>query len=262
MTFPTINPEFFRIGPIAFRWYGLMYVLGIGCGFAFVWKPFRVRFGLSPDQIFNIVVAVMLGIFIGGRLGYVVIYDPSYYLAHPAQILAYWQGGMSYHGGAIGCVIAFIWACRVYKIRLLAMLDYLGIGSTFGLGFGRLGNFINGELYGRVTDVPWAMVFPNGGPYLRHPSQIYQLATEGILLFLGLWGLLKWGKLKEGQLFAVYLIGYGVMRFGVEFFREPDAHIGLLWHLFSMGQLLCMVMIGLGVFLFLFKNKQRNPGNA
>ena len=253
-----LNPILFQIGPFAIRWYGVMYILGISSGFAFVWAELKTRFGLSSDQLYSLVTTVMLGIFIGGRVGYVVIYDFAYYAAHPLEIFQYWHGGMSYHGGALGCALAFGWFSVKHRLPVWALLDYLGIGSTFGLGLGRIGNFINGELYGRVTTMPWGVVFPDGGLLPRHPSQLYQSLTEGLLLFLILWSLKKRVNLKEGQLFAAYLMGYGVFRFCTEFFREPDAQLGFVVANLSMGQVLCLGMVIMGTVLW-WKKKAPIP---
>lgn len=248
--YPEIDPVFFRIGPLAFRWYGLMYILGFFFGFRFAKVFLRDRFGLDVDQALNFFTCTVLGVLLGGRLGYVLFYKLPFYLDHPSQILSVWEGGMSYHGGAIGAVAGVYLFSQRHRVSFLGILDLLGISSTFGLFFGRIGNFINGELYGRVSNVPWAMIFPTGGPLARHPSQLYQAFFEGIVLFGLLYFLLRCFKLKNGILFSVYLMAYGGFRFFLEYFREPDAHLGFVVASFSMGQLLCGSMILMGAALF------------
>lgn len=250
LTYPEISPVILSIGPFAVRWYGLMYVAGLVGGYFVIRKPALDELGLSRDDIFSFLTYLMIGVILGGRFGYILIYDSAYYLAHPSQLLAYWEGGMSYHGGALGAVLAtWLYAVR-RKVSALWMLDYIVYCSPIGIGLGRIGNFINGELYGRVTtSVPWAMVFPNGGPMPRHPSQIYEALGEGLLLFLLLTvAKFQWVKpLKTGDLFGLYFIFYGCIRFGLEYFRQPDAQIGFLSLGFSMGQWLCLGMVAFGI---------------
>lgn len=246
VAYPDINPILLQIGAFSIKWYGLMYIIGIISGYLLVKKDLIEKLHFNTDQILNNATYIMLGIIVGGRIGYILIYDLAFYLKNPLEWVAVWHGGMSYHGGAIGCVIAlWIYSKRNQK-KLWALLDLLGFASTIGIGLGRIGNFINGELFGRVTTVPWGMVFPRGGVLPRHPSQLYEAFCEGFLLFLILFFTKKKIPLKEGQLFGVYIASYGILRFGLEFFREPDAQIGLLWHYFSMGQVWCFVMIVIG----------------
>ncbi|MEK7298620.1 MAG: prolipoprotein diacylglyceryl transferase [Candidatus Margulisiibacteriota bacterium] len=247
MRFPDLNPIAFSTGPFQVRWYGLMYLFGIGGAILLLKRPLKRRLGLTGDQIMTLVTVLLVGIILGGRLGYILFYDLAYYLGHPLEIWAYWRGGMSYHGGALGCVLALLWFSRSHRVPLLPLLDYLAMGSTLGLALGRIGNFINGELYGRITRVSWGMVFPTGGPLPRHPSQLYEAVLEGPILFLCLWMAHRWGRLKDGQVFALYLVLYGTFRFFLEFFREPDLQLGYFWGVATMGQLLCMAMIVVGL---------------
>jgi phosphatidylglycerol:prolipoprotein diacylglycerol transferase len=245
---PQIDPVAIAIGPLAVRWYGLMYLLAFGI--AFVLARSRIKHGKSG----NISVAVfddlfffcVLGVVLGGRLGYVLFYKPGYYLSHPLEILAVWQGGMSFHGGFLGVLLAMLFIARKYQIRWLAITDFIAPLIPPGLAAGRMGNFINGELWGRTTDSPWGMVFRGAGPLPRHPSQLYQFALEGVLLFVILW-LYSAKPRPTGAVSAMFLIGYGVWRFGAEFFREPDDFLGLLAFNLSMGQWLSLPMILAGV---------------
>lgn len=245
--YPTIDPVLLSIGPLQIRWYGLAYIAGIFIAMRYLKTTFIRQFSFSKDQQSTLMIVLLLGIMVGGRLGYILFYDLTYYIQHPGQWIAVWQGGMSYHGGGIGAVVAMIYLSKKFSVPFLSLLDILGIGSTFGLFFGRIANFINGELYGRVTDVPWAMVFPGSDGLPRHPSQLYEALFEGVLLFLILHYVKNRFALKPGQLFGVYLLGYGVFRFCIEFFRQPDAHLGTVWGVLSMGQILCMVMMMGGV---------------
>lgn len=253
MQFPNIDPVALELGPLVIRWYALAYVFGILIGQWLVLKldDRRGQPLLSKDARENLVAYAVLGILLGGRFGYIVFYNLDYYLAHPAHIFAIWQGGMSFHGGLLGVLGAFWLFARKYKISWLALMDRLAVVTPIGLLFGRLANFINGELYGRVTDAPWGMVFPTGGPLPRHPSQLYEAGLEGLVLFVVLWTLATTTRAieKPGLLGGVFIAGYGLARFTIEFFREPDAQLGLLVEGLSMGQLLCLPMMTLGFWL-------------
>ena len=250
ISYPKIDPVIMSFGPIQVRWYGLAYIVGVLLALRYLIPVFKKQFSFNEDQRSTVVVAVVLGIMLGGRLGYILFYDLSYYLSHPFQWLAIWNGGMSYHGGALGAVLAMVYVSKRYRVSLLSLLDVLGIGSTFGLFLGRIANFINGELYGRITTVSWGMVFPGGGGLPRHPSQLYEAFFEGVVIFVTLHFLRKTVALKPGQLFGVYLLEYGLFRFIIEFFREPDAHLGSVLGWLTMGQLLCVIMM-VGSILFL-----------
>jgi phosphatidylglycerol:prolipoprotein diacylglycerol transferase len=247
---PTIDPVAFSIGPLAVRWYGLMYL----AGFAAAWwlGVSRIRKGLAPvtrEAFDDLIFYGVLGVILGGRLGYVLFYKPGYYAAHPLEIFYVWQGGMSFHGGLLGVMAAMAFAARKHRVDYLRLMDFVAPLCPLGLAAGRLANFINGELWGRATDLPWGMVFRGAGPEPRHPSQLYQFALEGLALFVVLW----WFSAKprpRGQVSGLFLIGYGAFRFIAEFAREPDAFLGLLALGLSMGQWLCLPMIAGGLWLF------------
>jgi phosphatidylglycerol:prolipoprotein diacylglycerol transferase len=247
---PDIDPIAFSIGPLAVRWYGLMYLVG----FAAAWwlGVRRIRQDRSPitrKQLDDLVFYAVLGVILGGRLGYVLFYKPAHYAANPLEIFAIWQGGMSFHGGLLGVIAAMWLYARRQGVDFLRLMDFLAPLCPLGIAAGRLGNFINGELYGRVTDLPWGMVFRHAGDAPRHPSQLYQFALEGLALFVLLW----WFSVKprpRGQVSGLFLIGYGVFRFLAEFAREPDAFLGTLALGLTMGQWLCLPMIAAGIALF------------
>ncbi len=251
MTYPEIDPIIFSIGPIAIRWYALAYIAGLIIG----WR-LMIRFAKAPgsavtaEQVDDFLVWATLGVVLGGRLGYVLFYKPAFYISNPVEIFQIWQGGMSFHGGFLGVVVAALLFARKHKLPIFSLADMLATVAPVGLLFGRIANFINGELYGRVTDVSWGMVFPNGGPLPRHPSQLYEAALEGALLFVILIALRQTdlGK-KPGVATGVFLIGYALARGFVELFREPDAHLGLLVGGATMGQLLSVPMILVGAYL-------------
>ncbi len=247
MQFPRINPVFLRLGPLEFRWYGLMYILG------FIAAYFIIRSGvkrkhltLSKDDVADLVFAAALGVILGGRTGYVLFYNLSEYVAHPLEIFAVWHGGMSFHGGLIGAILGGLFFARKKKISFFTLADICIMATPIGLGLGRIGNFINGELYGRVTKVPWGMVFPGGGDLPRHPSQLYEAFLEGPVAFSVLW-LLARKERPEGVVFWSFISLYGLFRFIVEFFREPDIQLGFIVGGFSMGQLLSLPMLFLGL---------------
>ncbi len=252
IAFPAIDPVLVEIGPIAIRWYAVAYVAGLIIGWRYVRYLARTRFdGLTARAIDDLLVWCTLGVVLGGRLGYVLFYQPGHFLANPQEILLIWQGGMSFHGGLVGTVIAIVGFARVRRVPVLTVSDVVACAIPIGLFFGRIANFINGELYGRVSDVSWAMVFPNGGPDPRHPSQLYQAIMEGAILFAILTALVHFTRAPErrGALTGVFLIGYVVARIVGELFREPDAFLGFIVSGITMGQILCLPMLALGVFL-------------
>jgi phosphatidylglycerol:prolipoprotein diacylglycerol transferase len=255
LPFPQINPNIIEIGPIKLRWYGLMYVLGfVSCYFLIGRQQKARNLGLIGTQLQDLIFSLAVGLIVGARLGYVLFYQFSnyaYYLKHPLEIIAIWHGGMSFHGGLIGALILGILFCRRRKLPLWEAADVVIVTVPIALALGRLGNFINGELFGRPSNLPWAMVFPTGGPEPRHPSQLYEAALEGVVLFIILW-LLKDRGLKAGTMVCFFLGGYGIFRFLVEFCRQPDPQIGLLWGLLSMGQVLCLAMIVTAAALYKF----------
>ncbi len=256
--YPTINPVLFSLGSLQIRWYGLMYVIGFSAAYLLVVYQAKKYCWLQLVQkIDNLNLALIIGVILGGRLGYVFIYNPAYYLAHPFEIPATWSGGMSFHGGCLGALLAGFLYCNRVGLNFWKAADLFVVTVPVGLFFGRIGNFINGELFGRVTDVPWSMVFPDGGPFPRHPSQLYEAALEGLVMFVILWSLKAkpWQHMGQsnwphGTLLALFLILYGCFRFLIEFFREPDPQIGLFFLELSMGQLLCLLMIGAGGLLW------------
>lgn len=246
MTYWQIDPIIFSIGPLAVRWYGLMYLLSFIGAYFMMNHICRLRkFPISRETISDLLFFAVIGVIAGGRLGYCLFYNTAYYLQHPLEILYVWEGGMSFHGGTIGVVLAVIWFARQRSIPLLQLSDVIVAAVPIGLGLGRLGNFINGELWGRQTDLPWGMVFPGAGSVPRHPSQLYEAFLEGLVLLTLLYLLHRLG-VRRGLPTFVFLLGYGVFRFLVEFVREPDAHLGLLWAGATMGQLLSLPMIIIG----------------
>lgn len=266
-SFPQIDPVAFAIGPLAIRWYALSYMAGLIGG----WQILRYlakapTSPVSQEQLDNLLNYILFGVIIGGRLGYVLFYKPLDYLADPFSILKVWEGGMSFHGGFIGVVLAVLLFARVQKIPLWALSDRVALVAPLGLFFGRLANFINGELYGRVTSHPIGMVFPTGGPLPRHPSQLYEAGLEGLvlgLIMIMLWRM-KIAQTRPGILVATFLMGYGLSRFIIEFAREPDNHLGLydfgLWQA-SQGQLLSLPMVAIG-FIFALIIIKKSPQNA
>jgi phosphatidylglycerol:prolipoprotein diacylglycerol transferase len=260
IAFPVIDPVLVEIGPFAIRWYALAYIAGIVIG----WRLARRLVQWAPkvataEQMDDYVTWVTLGIIAGGRLGYVLFYRPGYYVTAPWEALYVWQGGMSFHGGALGVIIATWWFARRNSLDWVAFADRVVCVVPIGLFFGRLANFINGELWGRVTDVPWAMVFPTGGPEPRHPSQLYQAGLEGACLFILLMVLARSERIRArpGVLSGAFLAGYGVARSLGELFRQPDAHLGFLVAGATMGQLLSVPMILAGAWLIL-RAKERH----
>lgn len=256
---PEFDPVAISIGPLAIRWYGLMYLAGFMSGW---WLGLRRIDRATPErpaaitraQFDDLLFFTVVGVILGGRLGYVLFYKPGYYATHPLEILAIWQGGMSFHGGFLGVLIAMWLLARRHGIDWWRLMDFVAPLVPLGLAAGRMGNFINGELYGRVTDATWGMVFRGAGDAPRHPSQLYQFALEGIALFVLLW----WFSSKtrpRAQTSALFLLGYGVFRFAAEFAREPDAFLGILAFGMTMGQWLSVPMILAGIVLFAWSVK-------
>ena len=255
---PQFNPIALQLGPVAIHWYGLTYLAAFGL---FLWlaslrvaQPQFARNGWTRRDVEDLLFYGVLGVVIGGRLGYTLFYKPGYYAAHPLEVFAVWKGGMAFHGGLLGVIAAMALFARSRQHRFLEVMDLVAPCVPTGLAFGRIGNFINGELWGRVADpsLPWAMVFPQSGSDLpRHPSQLYQFALEGLLLFVLMWFYAKKPR-PLGQVAAAFTVGYGVFRFIAEYFREPDGFLGLLTFNMSMGQWLCvpMVIVGAAVWLW------------
>ena len=263
---PKIDPIAIAIGPVAVRWYGLMYLIAFAL-FFFLGRqrsrrdPWR---GVSYEAIDDLLFWGVLGVILGGRLGYVLFYKFSYYAAHPLEVLSVWQGGMSFHGGFLGVLLAAWLVARKHGLTFLQLTDFLAPLIPCGLAAGRMGNFINGELWGRVapSDLAWGMLFRDGGPLPRHPSQLYQFALEGLLLFFIMW-LYSYRRRPLGAVSGAFLAGYGVFRFIAEYYREPDDFLGLLaWNL-SMGQWLSvpMVLAGAAMLAWAYRNASR-PGTS
>lgn len=247
--YPHIDPVFFELGPLQFRWYGLMYLIGLTAAYFLIRRNAAAKgLSLTADQVYDMVVFAAFGVFIGGRIGYTLFYNFPYYSQHPAKILAVWEGGMSFHGGLIGTAIALLLFSKRRGIPFYTLGDLAAPVTPIGLFFGRLGNFINGELYGRPTDVDWCMVFPAGGPACRHPSQLYEAGLEGLLLFTVLW-LVGRRPTPPGTLVWTFITGYGLCRLIVELFREPDQHMGFVLGPITMGQMLSAPMVLLGLFM-------------
>ena len=251
--FPAIDPVLISIGPLAIRWYSLAYIAGILLGWRYILglAAMRKQKGINAAAIDDLIVWLVLGVILGGRLGYVLFYKAGYYASNPLEAFYVWQGGMSFHGGALGVILAMALFSRKRDIAFLPLADMVVCAVPIGLFFGRIANFINGELFGRPTDVPWAVVFPRGGPEPRHPSQLYESFLEGLVLFIILTALWRSGRLRDrpGALGGVFLMGYGAFRLFVEFFRQPDAHLGFLFAGATMGQLLSLPLIVVGMWL-------------
>ncbi len=262
---PEINPVALQLGPLAIHWYGLTYLAAFGLFFFLATlrlkhQPYASITGpgaWSRRDIEDILFLGVMGVVVGGRIGYCLFYKPAYYASHPLEIFYVWQGGMSFHGGLIGVLLAQWWFARTRQRPWLQVMDFVAPCVPTGLAAGRAGNFMNGELWGRVADpsLPWGMLFRDGGPLPRHPSQVYQFLLEGLLLFVLLWLYARKPR-KMGQVSAAFLFGYGVFRFIAEFFREPDAHLGILQLGMSMGQWLCVPMILGGVALWVWASKR------
>lgn len=252
LPFPEIDPVVIAVGPLAVRWYALAYL----AGFLLAWKYALWIVSRDPaqrpdkDDIDGFIPWAVIGVILGGRIGYILFYQFDLYAADPLEAFKVWNGGMSFHGGALGVIAALFAYSMLHKFSLLRLSDAACAGVPIGLFFGRIANFINGELYGRVTDVSWAVLFPRGGALPRHPSQLYEAVLEGLVLFLVLFVLIRNPAIRNrpGIVTGVFLAGYGIARFMVEFVREPDYQLGLFWNALSMGQLLCVPMILFGCF--------------
>lgn len=267
LTFPDIDPVALRLGPLQIHWYAIMYLIGFAVGYFLMRRrlthePFRSITKPEPyskEFVEDILTTVIIGVLVGGRLGYCFFYKPAYYAANPVDIFKVWDGGMSFHGGAIGVFIGFIYLAWRRKRPMLQIADFVVPAVPLGLMFGRLGNFINGELWGRPAPdgLPWAMIFPTGGDVARHPSQLYQALMEGLLLFLVVWFYAAKRNRYRGQVSGLFVAGYGLARFVGEYFREPDAHLGYLSLGLSMGQWLSLPMVVAGIILFRWASAKR-----
>ena len=263
--FPAFDPVLVHIGPLAIRWYALAYIAGILLGWAYarvLVRSERLWGGKAPLTVLDFddfLLWVTLGIILGGRIGYVLFYNPSHFAAHPLEILQLWNGGMSFHGGFTGCVVAVVLFARSRGLPILSLGDITCAVGPIGIFLGRIANFINGELWGRAADVPWAMVFPGGGPLPRHPSQLYEATLEGLVLCVALWLLMRAGALKRpGLVIGAFAVGYSIARITCEFFREPDPQLGFLWGGMTMGMLLSVPLMLTG-FAFMAAALKRPP---
>jgi phosphatidylglycerol:prolipoprotein diacylglycerol transferase len=259
LRYPNFDPTIVTLGPLHIRWYGVMYILGFMASYLLVRyqirkKELNIRTGILNDLFLYLVV----GLIVGARIGYCIAYNLPFYLNSPLKVFAIWEGGMSFHGGLIGIVIAGLIFVQRHGFSFWQFADLIVVTAPIGLGLGRLGNFLNAELYGRVTTLPWAMVFPSAGDLPRHPSQLYEFLLEGVLLFTILWWV-KDRPLRKGTLFCLFLFLYSIVRFFVEFFREPDPQLGLLFSFLTMGQILSIIMGIAGVLLWHFRPKDGLP---
>ena len=257
-----IDPVAFAIGPLQVRWYGLAYLAGfVICSLVIYKVAQRWRVKFTTDDLLVIVICIMIGTILGGRLGYVLFYGNGYYLTNPAKIFAFQDGGMSFHGGVIGIVIGGIVASKITKVKFVTMADLVVVAAPIGLFFGRCANFINGELWGAVTDLPWGVVFENAGSLPRHPSQLYEALLEGVVLFIILYSMSrKKPPLPQGTYIGTFLILYGVFRILIEFVRQPDAQIGYLFgNWLTMGMLLSVPLILAGVGFLIYAHKRKLP---
>ncbi len=264
-----INPVAFSVGSLSVHWYSLMWIAAFAATyFLLLWRVKKGEGSYDKNFIQDVTANALIGALIGGRLGYVIFYDLPYYLAHPLQIISpynfatgEWVGiyGMSYHGGVIGVVIALMWTARKKKKNILDLFDFIVPAASLGYMFGRIGNFFNAELVGRITQSPVGMYF-NDDVFLRHPSQLYEAFFEGLILFVILWSVRNRG-LPRGVMSALYLIGYSLTRFGVEFFRAPDAHLGFIFASITMGQILSFIMLGAGIVLLISSYKGKKTEN-
>jgi len=261
--FPAFDPVLVHIGPFAIRWYALAYIVGILLGWAYARALVRAESlwgGKAPLTVLDFddfVLWVTLGIILGGRTGYVLFYNFEHFAAHPLEIVQLWKGGMSFHGGFTGCVVAVVLFARKRGLSILSLGDITCAVGPMGIFLGRIANFINGELWGRPTDVPWAMVFPGGGPLPRHPSQLYEATLEGLVLLAVLYVLMRAGALKRpGLIIGSFAVVYAIARTTSEFFREPDAQLGFLWGGATMGQLLSLPLFlaGVGFIVYALKH--------
>jgi phosphatidylglycerol:prolipoprotein diacylglycerol transferase len=256
LPFPNVDPILIQLGPFAIRWYALAYIAGILAGWLYARAIIRSPkyWGgpapLTVNDYDDFVVWVTLGIILGGRLGYVLFYNPGYFAAHPLEAVQLWNGGMSFHGGFAGCIAAVVLFARKNKIPVLSLGDLTCAVGPIGLFLGRLANFVNGELWGRPADVPWAMVFPTGGPLPRHPSQLYEATLEGLVLLAVLGLMVRGGALRRpGLVIGCFAIGYAVARSFCELFREPDPQLGFLWGGLTMGTVLSLPLLLFGIVL-------------
>jgi phosphatidylglycerol:prolipoprotein diacylglycerol transferase len=264
LAYPAIDPVALHLGPVSVRWYGLAYLVGfVIAGFVMSWLVRRWEIALTVDDLLTIVLAGVIGVLLGGRLGYVLMYGGSYYRDQPLAILTIWNGGMSFHGALAGILIAAVVVSMTMRVPFLTLCDLGAVGTPAALFFGRLANFVNGELWGRVTTAPWGMVFPGAGPLPRHPSQLYEAALEGLVLFaIMLWLARRRPTLPRGVIFGTFVTCYGVFRIFVEFYRQPDLQVGMSGFFaggVTMGQLLSVPLVVGGIVLIAWSARRGLP---
>jgi phosphatidylglycerol---prolipoprotein diacylglyceryl transferase len=263
LTYPQIDPVIVALGPLQIRWYSLMYVIGLVAAYFYLRSSSRRgTLKLTEAEIENVMLSGLVGMIVGARFTYVFVYNFDHYMAHPDEILATWKGGLSFHGAVVGIALAVLFYCKRIGKSYFNVMDHLATITPVGLGFGRIGNFINGELWGRVTDAPIGMVFPDGGSLPRHPSQLYESMFEGWVLLACMFLIAK-TKPREGVLSSLFLMLYATFRFFIEFFREPDSQLGTVLGPFSMGQILCAIMWSLGgILLTIHLQRPKTPETA
>ena len=259
--YQSLNPVAFTLGPLTVRWYGLAYLAGFIVAGIVIWRVARRwELDLTPDDVVSIVIGVAFGVIIGARLGYVLFYGAGYYASHPLEVFATWDGGMSFHGGFVGAVVGGALVCRQYGISIPTVCDLGVIGAPWGLFFGRCANFVNGELWGKETDLPWGVMFHTGGGVYRHPSQLYEAVLEGLAIFCVLWALSRRKPARpQGTFMGTFLVLYGVFRFLIEFVRVPDAQLGYLWGPITMGQCLSLPLVVAGIVVLVVAHKFNRP---
>jgi len=255
--YPFLDPVLFRVGPLEIRWYGFMYLCGFLVAYFVIRAELRRKCGPVPvEAAGDLLFYLIVGLLVGARIGYAVFYNAPVYASAPWEIFALWHGGMSFHGGMVGMIAAGWLFARRNHAPFLELADIGAVAAPIGLMLGRIGNFINGELFGRVTDLPWGIVFPLGGPLPRHPSQLYEAILEGPVLFSLMWWLRR-RTTHHGVVLATFIVGYGVFRFLVEFLREPDPQIGFIAGWLTMGQILCLCMVAGGIALFFYVSREK-----
>lgn len=257
----SLDPIAFSLGPFTVRWYGLAYLAGfVIAGVLMLRIARRWRLDLTADDVLNVVTGLSVGIIVGGRLGYVIFYGAGYYLSHPLAILALNEGGMSFHGGLVGAVAGGALACRSSGISIPTACDLGACVAPWGIFFGRLANFVNGELWGKECDLPWGVMFETGGDVYRHPSQLYEALLEGLIMFCILWALSRRVPPRpQGTFMGTFLVWYGICRFLIEFVRVPDSQLGYLWGFVTMGQLLSLPLVALGAWLLVRASREQRP---
>ena len=254
INFPNIDPVIIKMDPFAISWYSMSYVCGILFGYSYLQHLNKIgKVKLEPKIFDDAIIYIIIGIILGGRIGYILFYNLDYYINNPTDIIKTWNGGMSFHGGLIGGLVASYLLALKFKVKFLNLIDYFACATPIGLFLGRIANFINGNLYGKPTDVPWAVLFPKGGKLPRHPSQLYESFFEGLVILFILFMLFSFTKIQNfrGMLTSTAIILYGIFRFIIEYYREPDAHIGYIYNYFTLGQILSLPMIIGGLILFL-----------